>query len=204
MRDQILERFRSNIARAKNLVALYRAQRAPGGGRRPVGSTDTLRAAVVFLHAALEETFRSIYVWKVPYGTEQVLDDVPIIGSSSQRAEKFYLGRLAEHRAKTVQALITESVLEQSRMLSVNNRSDVAGLLKRFGLRSQDYDMHIGPIAEMIARRHHIVHQADRNETRGVGNHQTQSLNVATVEGWIVTVNTFAEAVLQNVPDELL
>jgi hypothetical protein len=204
MRDQIIERFRSNIARARNLVTLYRAQRAPGGGRRPVHSTDTLRAAVVFLHAAIEETFRSIYVWKVPHSTEQVLNDVPMIGSSTQRAEKFLLGRLAPYRAKTVQELITESVLEQARMLSVNNTTDVVNLLQRFGLRSQDYDVHFGPLAEMIARRHHIVHQADRNETRGVGEHQAQSLNVATVEGWIASISTFAETVLQNVPDELI
>lgn len=204
MRDQILDRFRDNIARAKNLVALYRAQRAPGGGRRPVHSTDTLRAAVVFLHAALEETFRSIYVWKIPHGGENILNDVPLIGSVSLRPEKFYLGRLAAHRAKSVQDLITESVLEQARMLSVNNTTDVASLLQRFGLRSQDYDAHIGPLAEMIARRHHIVHQADRNENRGVGNHQAQSLNVATVEDWISTVSVFAETVLQNVPDDLI
>jgi hypothetical protein len=62
----------------------------------------------------------------------------------------------------------------------------------------------MGPLTEMIARRHHIVHQADRNETRGVGNHQAQPLNVDTVENWISSVSTFAESVLLNVPDDLL
>jgi len=204
MREQIIDRFQGNIARVKNLVALYKSQRAPGGGRRPVHSTDTLRAAVVFLHAALEETFRSIYVWKIPHSSEQVLNDVPLIGSSSYRPEKFFLGRLAAHRTKTVQALIEESVLAQSQALSVNNTSDIASLLQCFGLRSQDYDTHIGPLADMISRRHHIVHQADRNEIRGVGNHQARSLNVATVESWISSVSSFSETVLQNVPDDLL
>ena len=204
MREQILQRFRSNIARARNLVTLYQAQRAPGSGRRPVHSADTLRAAVVFLHAALEETFRSIYSWKVPYSSEQVLNDVPLVGASSQKPEKFFLGRLASHRAKTVQELIQECVLEQARMLSVNNTTDIAGLLQRFGLRVQEFDGYLGSLAEMITRRHHIVHQADRNEAQGTGEHQARSLSVATVEAWILSVSDFCEKLLRDVPDDLL
>ncbi|MFC5578054.1 hypothetical protein ACFPOA_08545 [Lysobacter niabensis] len=201
MRDEILERFRSNIARANNLVAIYRIQGGgPRRGRRPVHSSDILRAAVVFVHAALEESFRAIYLWKTPHASENVLNSVPLIGCS--RNEKFSLGRLAPYRNKTIQELIAMSVNDQAQMLSVNNASDIANLIQQFGLRSQDYDP--TPIIPMIQRRHHIVHQTDRSENRGVGHQAVRSLSYGTVQAWISAVSDFVEAILRDVPDDLL
>lgn len=204
MREQIAERFRSNIARAKNLVSLFEALGGRGRGRRPVHATDTLRAAVVFLHAALEECLRTLYVWKMPYNSEASLNTVPLVGSQSHRAEKFYLGRLAEHRTKSVQQLIADSVHAQAMALSMNNAADIASVLKVIGLRPEDYEASLARVSLMIERRHHIVHQADRNDAGGRGQQQARPINNATVNEWIVVVEQFGLEVIAAVPDDLI
>jgi hypothetical protein len=53
----------------------------------------------------------------------------------------------------------------------------------------------------MFARRHHIVHQADRNEAPGQGQHRARSINVGTVTGWVNATSVFVTNVLGRVPD---
>ena len=167
-------------------------------------ATDTLRAAVVFLHAALEECLRTLYVWKMPYSSESSLNTVPLIGTPSHRPEKFYLGRLAEHRGKPVQQLIAESVHAQAMALSMNNAADIASVLKVIGLRAEDFESSLARVSLMIERRHHIVHQADRNDAGGRGQQQARPINQATVNDWIAVVEQFGLEVISAVPDDLI
>lgn len=49
---EIETQFRENLKRVRNLIDIYEKKITPGGqGRRPVGSADVLREAVVLLHA---------------------------------------------------------------------------------------------------------------------------------------------------------
>src|SRR5690242_1459503 len=109
MREEILERFDANLSRVRNLGEVYRQVARPGQGRQEVGVVDILRAATVLLHASLEEVFRNLARWKFPLSHEAVLDEIPLAGLPG-RAEKFSLGKLANHRGKSVQELINESV----------------------------------------------------------------------------------------------
>jgi len=202
MRDKILQRFNSNIVRVRSLVTLYQVQDGAGGGRRGLHSADILRAAVVLLHATLEEAFRSIYLWKTPLAGEEFLNDVPLARTSSQRPEKFYLGKLAAFRGMSVDDLIKESVKSQANMLSVNNTSEIAHQLQRFGLRSEEFKQYMPLLEKMIERRHHIVHQADRNEARGRGQHGARSLGVKSVNSWIENASEFTKQVSLKVPGE--
>jgi len=130
MRQQIQQRFEHNIGRVRNLLTLYRNLAPRGQGRRPVHATDMLRSALVLLHASLEDVLRSVAAWKFPASGEAVLNDVPLVGlGEGGRPEKFHLGKLVPHRAKSVQALIDESVKAAINRMSFNNTTDIASIL---------------------------------------------------------------------------
>ncbi len=205
MRQQIVDRFAHNMTRVRNLVTLYQNMSGPGVGRRPVHATDVLRSAVVLLHASLEDVLRSVAVWKLPSLGEVALNEVPLVGlGEAGRPEKFFLGKLAPHRTKTVQAVIDESVRASMNRMSFNSTTDVASLITRVGLEAQVFQVHFPSLATMIERRHHIVHQADRNDAPGLGQFRARSLSVETVQGWTTATEGFVNTLLQNIPDELV
>jgi len=140
----------------------------------------------------------------MPHADEATLNDVPLVGTSTPRAEKFFLGRLAAHRGKRVDEVLLESVNAVANMMSLNSTDDVAHMLLKFGLTVNEFDPFMAPLSDMFSRRHHIVHQADRNENQGVGHQRAKSLSVERVNMWISTTERFATKVLQEVPGELL
>jgi len=113
MKQEISDRFDLNIARVRNLVSIYRTQLSgPGKGRRGHQETDVLRAALVLLHASMEDVLRSLAYWKLPAAGPAVLERIAIVGGTNT---KFHLGNLAAHRGKTVDEVIKESVDEASK-----------------------------------------------------------------------------------------
>lgn len=202
MREEILRRFEDNLARARNLVDLYRHVARPGQGRQPVHTVDILRAATVFLHAALEEVFRNIALWKYPAAPEAVLNEIPLVGLSDHgRPEKFFLGKLAAHRDKTVQQVLNASVDEFVGYFTVNNTTDISSFLRKVGVDLALVEGEFPTLTQFLRRRHHIVHQADRQLRAGRGHHQAQGLNAETVVNWIASVRRCVEATLGAVPD---
>lgn len=199
MREEILERFTGNVARARNLIAVYWQIARPGRGRQPVPTVDVLRAAVVFLHASFEDVMRSIAAWKFPHAGEAVLNEIPLVGTFG-RAERFHLGKLAAHRNKTVQALIDESVSGYLSTFTMNNTDELAAFLTKIGVEPNAVNGEFALLAQVFARRHHIVHQADRNDAPGQGHHNARGLNHETVTGWIDSVDRFVRALLPLVP----
>lgn len=202
MREQIRLRFEDNIGRAQNLVVVYREIAGQGQGRRPVHSTDILRAAIVFAHAALEEVFRGLATWKYPAAGEQVLNEVPLVGlTEHSRPEKFFLGKLANHRQKTVQELINESVRSYLGSFTVNNTTDISGFLRKISVDPDAVSHEFAQLTELISRRHHIVHQADRNDIPGRGNHRARGINPDDVARWLGATTRFVTQVLELVQD---
>lgn len=97
MKANIEARFVENIARVRNLTDLYRIHlMGQGSGRRGHSKTDVLRAAVVMLHASMEDLLRSIEYWKLPSANSAVLANIPL--ASKGPATKFNLGDLVAHR----------------------------------------------------------------------------------------------------------
>jgi hypothetical protein len=167
-----------------------------------VHATDILRAATVFTHAALEEVMRGLATWKYPTAGEPVLNEVPLVGITDHgRPEKFFLGKLVNHRGKTVQDLITESVSAHLGNFTVNNTTDLSVFLRKIGVEPETVNQDYALLSELIARRHHIVHQADRNYVPGRGHHRARQLNPNTVSSWLDAVGRFAEQVLAQVPN---
>jgi len=204
MRDQIQQQFNSNIGRVKNLIDIYRNRLSTttGSGRRPVHATDVLRSATVFLHASLEDFLRGLMIWKWPSVGSEILDKVPLIGtSSSGRPEKFFLGKLTAHRHKSVQQTIQESITAHTHKVTFNNTTDVSVFLQTIDVVPDLVNARYPDIATLMSRRHHIVHQADRNPNEGKGQHAAQSLSPDTVEGWADAVVEFEKAVMREVPE---
>jgi hypothetical protein len=200
MRDQVTARFDSNLARVRSLLEVYRQVARPGQGRQPVATVDVLRAATVFLHASLEEVLRNLVTWKYPVATAEVLDDVPLAGSHG-RAKAFFLGKLVQHRDKSIQELLSESVKEHVSRFSVGNVGELREVLQNIGVDPARFDAAFPQLSALFERRHHIVHQADRNDEPGQGQHEARGLNQQAVNAWVMTVEQFVGELLPLVPD---
>ena len=195
-----IDRLPDNIARAHNLVSVYQALAGAKPGRRSVGVTDVLRSAVVLLHASLEDSLRSLARAYLPHAPPDVINSIPLKRSGgSSRAEKFSLGHLAEHRRKTVDELIDESVEACLDRSNYNNSTEVAVLMTNLRLDPQPVQHFFGDLDRMMQRRHQIVHRADCATTTGRGRHQARTIQQQTVEGWISTVVNFQQAVLHQI-----
>jgi hypothetical protein len=192
-------RVEKNIARVANLVKLYDDIAGTGQGRRPMGSSDVLRAATVLLHASLEDLLRGLAARYLPTSTEEALNSVPLVGLPG-RAEKFMLGALAAHRGKSVDTVIKESVDEHLSTSNYNNTGEISRLLTSLGIAPGQVNGRFGDLSELMSRRHHIVHVADANDQQGQGQHAARSLGKHTVRRWIEAVEEFLDAIDAAVP----
>ena len=185
----IANRFEQNLARVTHLVRAYEGLSVRRQGRRPVNSSDILRAATVFLHASLEDALRSLELQVLPTAAKDDLDKIPLQGIGSH-AQKFLLGELAPHRGKSVDDLIRESVAEYLGTRSYNSSNEVDAAIRRLRIDPAPVS-HLYPVLqEMIGRRHHIVHQADRHDIHGHGHHEAKSISVSMTQRWIACVRT--------------
>jgi hypothetical protein len=200
MNAQIIrDRVTDNLERVRNLTGIYGQLAGAGQGRRPVHSTDVLRAATVFLHATLEDFLRSLARWKLPAAGREVIDTVPLLGTGD-RPSKFFLGELVQHQGKTVDDLIRSSVEEHLRGSNYGNVGEVKKLLSQVGVDGEQLPVDYGQLAALMSRRHLIVHRADRNEVGGRGQHRAMGINRPTVDEWTSAVEAFTAEVLARMP----
>ncbi len=196
MKDEIERRFDQNLLRVTNLIASYQNAVA-GSGRVTVSTVDALRAAVVFLHATLEDLVRSVLAWRLPRANAEHLEDVPLVGFEPRT--KFTLDDIARHRGKMVDDLVVESVESFLQRSSYNDPGDLDRALKKIGIDTKVLvTPHKNQLGAMMARRHWIVHRADRNDAQGSGQHAARSLSPTTVETWLRAVEVFGRAVLNE------
>lgn len=125
-------------------------------------SDDIFRAVVVLTHAYLEELLRTLGRTFLPIATESVLNNIPFVGSTDgSRIEKFSLGKLAQHKGKSVNDVIRESIDEYLARKTFNSVKEVSSFLIQIGVRTTSEE-HLPALDAMIHRRHLIVHCADR------------------------------------------
>jgi len=199
MNSQINDRFAGNVSRVRHLLEIYRTTSGKGRGRRAVDVSDVLRAAVVLLHAAVEDVLRSLERRVLPRADAALLNDVALVDHDSP--SKFALGALAAHRGKAVDVLIDESVARHLERATYNNARELAAVLKRLGADPADFQNYFADLEAMMKRRHNIVHRADREETRGSGHHGFKSLSQQDVVGWANVAEEFVRRVFDKVPD---
>lgn len=197
MKQEISERFALNIARVKNLVAIYKNLLAgQGKGRRGHQETDVLRAATVLLHASVEDVLRSLAYWKLPNAGAHVLDQIPFAGGT---AVKVTLGTLAAQQGKSIADVIKESVDASLERSNYNNSGEVCSLLQSIGLNTAPAQPYLPKLEEAMKRRHQIVHRADANPNAGRGNHRVSSIAPGSIDDWIANTEQFVQAVLAQV-----
>ena len=146
---------------------------------------------------------RNIARWKFPESEESVLNEIPIIGTRG-RAEKFLLGRLASNRDKTIQELINESVDAYLNNFTVNNIPELSSFISKIGVKLDEANAEFETLTQLFERRHHIVHQADRNDEPGQGQHGARGINHWTVTEWANSVERFVRNLLPRISDEVL
>lgn len=203
--DQIIGLLNANLVRVENLNSRYGPARP---GRRTVDETDILRAALVLLHASMEEFLRSLLIWRAPHQGKDVIDAYPLAGTGKKNPDKFTLGALHVHREKTVSELNTLSVTEYLEAFqSFNDLGEVKKALKACGIAAQAVEGHdFGSLPAMIERRHNIVHRADRNNVaQGQGNHRAKPIELKYVRSYVDAVKSlrdFAQAQLEGQADQ--
>src|SRR5205807_1461230 len=86
-----LDRITINLTRVHALIRL--AHHYPDAPQElAIRANDILRAAVVFLHATLEDFLRYVGETYLPASTEEVLNRVALVGTQDvPRPEKFFL-----------------------------------------------------------------------------------------------------------------
>jgi hypothetical protein len=195
------DRFRASLDRVHGLLALYDQVTGPAPGRPSVQESELLRAAVVYLHAALEELLRGLAEWRLPAASVDVLSQVPFAGGDGRRTT-LTLGDLAAFRGQPVEEVITRSVVAYLRRSSYNNPNDIACLLGQIGLtqeaRRRLWAARAAHLNTIMSRRHQIAHRLDRNEASGRGHHAATSLGRTTVERWIGIVRQFGNELLHE------
>ena len=189
--------FRSNLDRVRGILETYTNLVASRSGRPSVQQTDILRAAVVFLHATLEDLLRTIAQVRLPFANPKQLDQIPLrVGQQAKTT--FSLGALAEYRDLTVDDVIRDAVTDYLKRSNYNNPGEVAKLLESVGLDKELIGNTGGSLGAMMSRRHMIVHRADKNPISGSGHHIASSLNKRMVESWLNTVEEFGFRVIAN------
>jgi hypothetical protein len=200
MLAEIEARCRVNLGRVAALVNVYRQRAGEGAGRRSIETVDLLRAAVVFLHATMEDVLRSALEWRWPETRSRaLLEDVPVLGR--KRRTRIELSDLLPHRGMFVHDLIRLSVEAHVERMSFNNLGDVKLALRRIGLDAQLVAPHETPLASVMARRHQIVHRADLLDSRGSGHDAAESLGHETVQGWFSAVEHLCERVVAGLQE---
>lgn len=201
MREYTLQEFRQNNGRVSNLIATYRAlQDGRGQGRRNAQAADTLRAAVVFLHSALEEVFRNLFLWKLPQGSPSALNTIPL-KTETPRSKGFLLGDLLAYEGRFVHNVIRESIEAHVDRLSINNLADLREGLKLIEIDTTQFEAFYAKLAASMARRHQIVHQMDRNHDVGRGNARVQTISVRQVMDWQENTHDFVIELLGVIGD---
>jgi len=163
--------------------------------REPPSVDDILRSATVLLHAALEDFLRTVALAHLPRQQSDCLKHIPITGTG-QRPGKVTLGDLTMHSGKSIDSVIEESLDEWLHQQSFSNCADIAAMLEHLGIDVAYCNVSFSHLEDMIARRHRIVHNADRTRDQSEGNKSLSPISVSTVQQWRDAVEQFMRRAL--------
>jgi hypothetical protein len=103
---------------------------------------------------------------------------------------------LLPYRGMSIQDLIRASVEAHIERTSFNNLGEVKHALRRIGLDTGLVAAHETELASLMARRHQIVHRADRHDERGYRHDAAVSLRHETVQRWFSAVEDLCAAIV--------
>ncbi len=132
--------------------------------------TDLLGAAIVFLHATLEEYLRLIALQEWPRLEKKKLQSViKQYNRLSSKNVKLSLVEIVDYRAKTFDSLLVDELqtfLYQG--MNFNSLDEIWGFLKTVNVSLEDLIIELGQetldnVSALIYKRHLVAHQANCN-----------------------------------------
>jgi len=187
--------FTENLRRVQYLVDLaQKIYNQPDKSTRK-NSKEVLRAATVLLHATLENLLRIICTYFTDQNSKEIIDKIPLIGSSNGKPEKITLGTLISFNDKSINQLIRDSIMGYyNQCVSFNSTNEIANHLERVGIDITMINTYFPNLDELINRRHAIVHHADliNSETQNIlGIRSPAPISIKEVKKWLKSVNQF-------------
>lgn len=194
--------FEKNIERVNSLCNLYFFINADDVKKgKDFKFTDILRAAVVMLHSSFEEYYRNVLRERIfKLCNETGLKNFSFAGSNGKHKEKISVGDLLEYRGQTVDNLIYNSISEELDTTSFNNFYDIASWAEKAKIDISSFKEQ-DTIAQLIDRRHRIVHEADNN--RGDTEYALKPIKEKSVRDWISCVCELVSIIDLSCPEEL-
>jgi hypothetical protein len=183
-----VEHMAENFNRVSDLI------RAAHGLTDKSQAQDLLRAAVVLNHAYLEDLLRTLAGQLLPEAGEAALNDIPLAGSGAGTPQKFQLGKLAQHKGKTVDDVIRESIAWHLDRATYTNQ--ISQQLETLGFKVEDHNQYFPAIQRMIERRHQIVHRADRVKTVDSSAYKLQPIEPQQVSHWLEVTTNFMQSLM--------
>lgn len=213
--QQIFARFEKNLQRTTGLVDSFYGEE--GRGRPGTQRSDLLRAAVVLLHATLEDLLRSLEIElidrciqprmrldKVKFalpGEEKLRETISLkvllSAYPNANTQLVLADALAAYKPERLETLERETYSDVAKVKMAIERLQIpigTDPNSAYGLSSRDW----GLIALMTARRHLIAHRADRNDKSGRGHHLAKPLKEVDFRGWVDTVRKLGNSVQQR------
>lgn len=178
MQLQDLEnRSKENLDRVRNLVTIYESLTRDEKNHGKFNA-DLLRAAVVLLHATLEDFLRVLIGWKLPDASPEQIKKTGL---------SVTLDQLAGSRESTVRDFLSHSMENILSRSTYNSKDDVKKALKFIGLHTNN--LKISDLETAMNRRHKIVHRSDRGGEAELG--KVNPIQADHVLKWLNNVATF-------------
>ncbi len=179
--EVIRKRVRYNTERIQNLVQLYEKMLAEGD-KQP----DILRAAVVLLHATMEDALRNTLAWKLPTAPASALERISF--SNVMRRPQINLAELREFGDQTVGEIVERTITNHLTRTTFNRMSDVTNALDWLKIETKPFRKFGATIDAMTSRRHQIVHRGDRKDADDFSHGRPEKIEAHEVKRWVKKV----------------
>lgn len=197
--EESLERVYQLVALAGLVTGLANISRDEiDPAATPIPADDALRAAVVLIHACFEDFLRTLTNKLLPEADSIALKDITLAGVDPRKTQ-FHVGHLIQHRNKTVDELIRESVSLHLERSTFNNTDAVAELLQRLHLEVDPARKYFPVLDEMMRRRHQIVHRADRVKDPVSATFKLAAISAEQVLAWRDATRDFVVNVVSRI-----
>ena len=199
--QDISESLDCNMKRVKSLLCLYDLliakneksdEDTPATRAKHILQEDILRAALLLIHASIEDFLRMSLKWKLYHdGHAEIIEHLMTKDSRGNFQTAKSKGNSKE--------LVTEYV--QFRYSVVSKRR-VANTLLSIRIPEEEINSYnYNVLDRIIKRRHKIVHAADRSYKKGKGLCDLVPLGIRSINKFVEEVEKFSEFVLANLKE---
>lgn len=197
--------FYQNIERVDTLVraALFFESEDEDGADSPdtAIANDILRAAVVFLHSALEEVIRNLFQHRLPHVNPENLNKIPFHDHEpTHRPKGILLGELQRYNGIYIENIIYRSINNYVDTININSSTQLVQCLQLAEVDHEQFVDFYPTLDSLMKRRHQIVHQMDRSNALDPLDSPVNEINQEIVANWRAAVIGFADILIQTIP----